>query len=56
MSWCRSMSRSGDAKRLLDVLRCITTILEVLVELFPDWVPVLEELEDEIADRLQDLR
>lgn len=47
---------NGEIKRLLDVLRCITTILEVLVELFPDWVPVLEQLEDEVTDRLQDLR
>lgn len=42
--------------KLIEALRCLTLLLEVIREFFPDWAEPLLELEDEMVDKLQELR
>lgn len=45
-----------ELRKLLDVLRCLVTILEAIDKLFPDWVGTFQEFEDELVERIQEFR
>lgn len=47
---------SDELKKLLELLRCLVLVIETVRVFFPDWAPQLEELEDEVVNRIQDLR
>lgn len=49
------MSDNG-VKRIADALKCLSLLLELIRELFPEWAATLEDLEDEIIDYMQELR
>lgn len=47
---------STELRDLLELLRCVTLILEKVLEYFPQFAPMVQELEDEVVDRIQDYR
>lgn len=46
----------AEIRRIAEAIKCLALLLEVVSELFPDFAPMLEDLEDEMLDKLQDER